>query len=157
MLAPALKLVFCGTAASTTSAKERAYYAKPGNRFWPTLYRAGITPREFRPQEFGALLDLGIGLTDLCKTHCGTDAELPPDAFDVGAFEKKIRRFAPRMVAFTSKNAGRAVLGYQPDYGLQAETIGATQLFVLPSPSGLATKFFDVSHWQALARELHRK
>jgi len=43
------------------------------------------------------------------------------------------------------------LLGHQPDYGLQRERIGKTRLFVLPSPSGLATRFFDPGIWQTLA------
>jgi len=66
----------------------------------------------------------------------------------------KIGEYRPRIVAFTSKNAGREVLGRQPEYGFQPELIGSkgtTRLFVLPSPSGLATKFFDIRVWQLLA------
>ncbi len=155
LLAPNLKLVFCGTAASTKSAADGAYYAKPGNRFWPALHQSGITPRQFAPSEFPALLTLCIGLTDLCKQYCGTDEQLPADAFDIDAFRRKIERYQPRLVAFTSKNAGRAVLGRQPAYGVQPERIGRTVLFVLPSPSGLATRFFDLREWQALAQHLH--
>jgi double-stranded uracil-DNA glycosylase len=150
-----LQLVFCGTAPSKKSAQEKAYYAKPGNRFWPTLHKTGMTPRLFAPCEYAELLTLNIGLTDLCKTHSGVDAELPDGAFDIAAFTRKIKHYQPHIVAFTSKNAGRAYLGSQPAYGWQAETIGATRLFVLPSPSGLATRFFDIRVWQLLARSLH--
>ncbi|MFM7460981.1 MAG: mismatch-specific DNA-glycosylase [Burkholderiales bacterium] len=154
LLAVDLRLVFCGTAPSTRSAAEKSYYAKPGNRFWPTLYQTGITPRLLVPSEYPALLSLGIGLTDLCKDYCGTDAQLPDNAFDGDALLAKIDQYRPRIVAFTSKNAGREVLGRQPEYGFQPEPIGSkgtTRLFVLPSPSGLATKFFDIRVWQLLA------
>ena len=151
LLVPGLRLVFCGTAPSTRSAAEKAYYAKPGNRFWPTLYQTGMTPRRFLPSDYSALLTLGIGLTDLCKVHCGTDAQLPDKAFDPDALLAKINRYQPTIVAFTSKNAGREVLKRQPDYGFQPECIGVSRLFVLPSPSGLATKFFDIAVWQLLA------
>jgi double-stranded uracil-DNA glycosylase len=154
LLVPNLKLVFCGTAPSKKSAEARAYYAKPGNRFWPSLHETGITPRRFAPHEYPSLLDLRIGLTDLCKTHSGVDADLPDDAFDVEAFHRKIQRYRPGIVAFTSKNAGAAVFGAQPAYGWQATRIGATRLFVLPSPSGLATRFFDITYWQMLVDAL---
>lgn len=155
LLQPGLRLVFCGTAASKKSAELKAYYAKPGNKFWPTLHRVGITPTQFLPDQYRRLLALSIGLTDLCKHHAGTDAQIPPDAFDAALFVEKIRHYQPSMVAFTSKNAARIVLGKQPDYGLQIETIGQTRLFVLPSPSGLATRFFDIAVWRALASEIH--
>lgn len=157
LLAPRLRVVFCGTAPSTKSAAEKSYYAKPGNRFWPALHQTRMTPRRFLPSEYPALLELGIGLTDLCKVHCGTDAQLPANPFDRDAFLEKVHQYQPDIVAFTSKNAGREVLKRQPEYGFQPERIGlngVTRLFVLPSPSGLATKFFDIRVWQLLADSL---
>lgn len=151
LLAPNLKLVFCGTAPSTASAKANAYYAKPGNRFWPTLHQVGITPHRFAPQEYPKLLTLKVGLTDLCKAHAGTDAALPEGAFDAAAFKQKMLRYQPRMIAFTSKNAAQIWLGHPVAYGLQSEKLGRSELFVLTSPSGLATRFFDVEIWRALA------
>ena len=154
LLAPDLRLVFCGTAPSKASAAAKAYYAKPGNRFWPTLHQVGITPRRFAPQEYPALLELGIGLTDLCKVHSGIDAELPGDAFDLATFHRKLKRYQPAMVAFTSKHAGQLALGRAVDYGPQEEVWGGIRLFVLPSPSGLATRFFNIIWWQELARDV---
>lgn len=150
LLAPGLRLVFCGTAASARSAAEEAYYAHPGNLFWRALFDAGLTPRLFAPTEFRHLLPLGIGLTDLAKHHSGNDAALPRDAFDAAALRRKIRRCRPRLLAFTSKNAARAVLGGALDYGMQEETFGATRLFVLPSPSGQARGHWNLQPWLAL-------
>ncbi len=155
LLAPNLKLVFCGTAPSKASAAAKAYYAKPGNKFWPTLHAVGITPRRFAPQEFPALLALGIGLTDLCKVHSGTDAELPKGAFDISALEGKLKKYQPKIVAFTSKNAAQNYFGCAVDYGWQknehAGKPALTRFFVLTSPSGLATRFFDIEIWRELA------
>jgi double-stranded uracil-DNA glycosylase len=160
LLAPSLKLVFCGTAPSRASATARAYYAKPGNRFWPTLHTVGITPQRMPPQQYQALLQLGIGLTDLCKVHSGVDAELPDDAFDLAAFRRKMRRYRPRMIAFTSKTAAQSFLGHPVEYGEQEQSpqsaLDGIRLFVLPSPSGLATRFFDIDFWHELAREFKR-
>lgn len=150
LLAPGLRLVFCGTAASARSAAEGAYYAHPGNLFWRALFDAGLTPRLFAPAEFRHLLPLGIGLTDLAKHHSGNDAALPRDAFDAAALRRKIRRCRPSLLAFTSKNAARAVLGGALDYGMQEETFGATRLFVLPSPSGQARGHWNLQPWLAL-------
>lgn len=156
LLAPNLQLVFCGTAPSKASAAARAYYAKPGNKFWPTLHQVGITPRRFTPHEYPELLKLGIGLTDLCKVHSGVDSELPADAFDLDAFRAKIGKFRPALVAFTSKNAAQSALGRHVGYGLQPDKWGRTQFFVLTSPSGLATRFFDIAIWRELAGLLNR-
>lgn len=151
LLRPGLALVFCGTAAGRRSAELGAYYAHPGNLFWRTLHAVALTPRLFAPADFEQLAPLGIGLTDLAKHHMGNDDELPRDAFDVAALRERIERHAPRLLAFTSKAAARAVLGPRAGYGLQPERIGATQLFVLPSPSGQARGHWDITHWQALA------
>jgi double-stranded uracil-DNA glycosylase len=154
LLAPQLKLVFCGTAPSRASVAAAAYYAKPGNRFWPTLHAVGFTPRRYSPQDYPQLLTLGIGLTDLCKIHSGVDSELPDDAFDLSAFQQKMMRHQPRMIAFTSKNAAQSYLQMPVAYGEHSAKLGETRLFVLTSPSGLATRFFDIDVWRALADEI---
>jgi len=155
LLQPGLALVFCGTAAGKRSAAERAYYAHPGNLFWRALFEAGLTPRLFAAAEFPLLSQFGIGLTDLAKRHSGNDDELPPDAFDAPALFARIERHAPRLLAFTSKNAARAALGHAVGYGLQRETIASTQLFVLPSPSGQARGHWDLAPWLALSELYH--
>ncbi|MGN6706787.1 MAG: mismatch-specific DNA-glycosylase [Rhodanobacter sp.] len=150
LLAPGLRLVFCGTAAGARSAAEGAYYAHPGNLFWRALFDAGLTPHVFAPAEFRQLLPLGIGLTDLAKRHSGNDAELPRDALDADTLRRKVQRCRPCLLAFTSKNAARAALGRAVDYGVQEETFGATRLFVLPSPSGQARGHWSLQPWLAL-------
>src|SRR5699024_7284230 len=124
------------TAASRRSAAEGAYYAHPGNFFWRALAESGITPRRYAPHEFRQLLELGIGFTDLAKYHSGNDSQLPRDAFDVTALHARLRRHAPGVVAFTSKNAARAALGHATGYGLQEAGIACSDVFILPSPSG---------------------
>lgn len=155
LLQPGLALVFCGTAAGRRSAAERAYYAHPGNLFWRALFEVGLTPRLLVPPEFPLLLDYGIGLTDLAKRHSGNDDELPRDAFDAPALVAKIERHAPRLLAFTSKNAARSALGHAVGYGLQDETIDDTRLVVLPSPSGQARGHWDLAPWLALSELYH--
>jgi TDG/mug DNA glycosylase family protein len=151
VLRPGLSLVFCGTAAGRRSADEQAYYAHPGNMFWRALFTAGLTPRLLSPAEYPLLSGYGIGLTDLAKQHAGNDDELPRDAFDLRALRAKIERYIPGVVAFTSKAAARAALGRAAGYGLQPECIGASRLFVLPSPSGQARGHWDLAPWLALS------
>ncbi|HEX7339071.1 MAG TPA: mismatch-specific DNA-glycosylase [Rhodanobacteraceae bacterium] len=152
VLQPGLALVFCGTAPSRRSAAEHAYYAHPGNYFWRTLFAAGIIPEPLAAAEFRRLPEFGIGLTDLAKHASGNDDQLPDDAFDAASLHAKIMRFAPRVVAFTSKNAAQAALGHAVTYGGQADRIGTTRTFVLPSPSGQARRFWDIGPWRELAR-----
>lgn len=154
VLAPDLRVVFCGTAPGTRSARERAYYAHPGNYFWRTLYEIGLTPRRLQPSEFLEVLEYGIGLTDVAKRHYGADHELPDDAFDAAALRRKLARYKPRIVAFTSKNAARAGLGTKAalfEYGEQSTLIEHSRVFVLPSPSGQARGFWDIGPWRELA------
>ncbi len=149
-----LRLVFCGTAPSRRSAAVGAYYAHPGNRFWHALAACGLTPRLYVPRQFRELLDLGIGFTDLAKHHSGNDADLPRDAFDAVDLRAKLLRHAPGTVAFTSKRAGGAAAGHPVDYGLQGWTIGTCDVFVLPSPSGQARRYWDIGPWRELARHV---
>lgn len=155
-LAPDLKLWFVGTAAGPMSAAKGQYYAHPGNRFWRTLHETGITPRRFAPQEFPLLLDLGVGLTDFCKTGWGVDADIARDLFDVEGFRRKVKRLKPRALAFTSKTAASLWLARATgriSHGRQATKDGM-DVFVLPSPSGLATSYWSIEPWREAANFL---
>ncbi len=77
VLEPGLKVVFCGTAAGTVSARRGAYYAHPQNKFWRVLFAVGLTPRLVRPEEYRELPQWGLGLTDIAKHVSGMDRELP--------------------------------------------------------------------------------
>ena len=156
LLADGLAIVFCGSAAGHASARAGAYYAGPGNRFWPTLHATGLTPRQFRPREFREILGLGIGLTDMAKTVSGADAALPAGADDAAGLGQKIERYQPACLAFVGKRAGRAFLARPVEYGPQPEAVGHTGLFVLPSPSGAARRWWDESWWHALAARVAR-
>ena len=156
VLAPNLRVVFCGTAAGTRSAREGAYYAHPGNYFWRTLFEIGLTPRRLSPQEFPQVLEYGIGLTDLAKLHFGADHELPNDAFDAASLKRKLARHKPAIVAFTSKNAAFGYFGRVLAYGEQAESIAASRVFVLTSPSGQARRFWNIQPWRQLAEAVTR-
>jgi TDG/mug DNA glycosylase family protein len=157
VLEPGLNVVFCGTAPSEASRARGAYYAHPGNRFWPTLAAIGLTPHQLRPEEYTQLPAFGIGLTDVSKTASGQDATLRPHDFDRQGLRLRIELAQPRFLAFTSKRAAREFLGRAVDYGPQAEKVGATALFVLPSTSGLATRFWDERWWRELAAACSRE
>lgn len=159
LLAPNLRLWFVGTAAGPRSAAEGAYYAHPGNRFWAALHEAGITPRRFAPHEFPQLAALEIGLTDFCKTDWGVDAVIPRETFDRAGFAKKVARLKPAGLAFTSKTAASLWLQRPTgriSIGRQADDEGPT-VFVLPSPSGLATSYWSLEPWREAARFLRER
>jgi TDG/mug DNA glycosylase family protein len=159
VLAPGLRVVFCGSAAGTVSARRGAYYAHPQNRFWATLHEVGLTPRLLVPEEFRTLPLYGIGLTDLAKHVSGSDASLPRNADDPEGLRERIQTAAPRIIAFNGKRpAGvffRALFGIRAlGYGPQAQAIGATAIIVLPSTSPSARAFWTVAPWRALARAI---
>jgi len=156
LLEKGLLVVFCGSAAGTVSAKKQAYYAGPGNKFWPALFETGLTPRLFAPEEYSLLPALGIGFTDMAKHVYGSDASLPKDADDPHRVLDEISKFKPKALAFVGKRSAQVFFKTHfskknMPYGLQSETIGKTRIFVLPSPSGLAIRYWDIAPWQSLA------
>jgi double-stranded uracil-DNA glycosylase len=156
MLAPGLGVIFVGTAAGRMSAARGEYYAHPGNRFWRTLHEIGLTPRLFEPREFHDLRALGIGLTDMSKLGAGMDHQIAKHEFDPAQFERNVRHYRPRSIAFTSKKAASVWLGQSAtstlQYGRRAPTTpDFPTVFVLPSPSGAARSYWNVEPWQELA------
>ena len=152
LLRPGLEVVFCGTAAGTASARAKAYYAGPGNAFWRTLFATGLTPRQLAPSEYERLLGFGIGLTDLCKVRHGSDAEVGTEEFDVDGLRGRIAAVEPVYLAFNGKNSARGALEREVQIGPQEEQIGGAAVWVLPSTSAAARRYWDIDPWQELAR-----
>lgn len=151
VLSPGLTAVFCGTAVGAVSALRRAYYAGPGNAFWPALFSVGLTPRLLAPEEYGILPQFHLGLTDLAKTVSGADRILARRHFARDSLIDKMEQYRPKVLAFTSKRAAEEFLGRAASYGLQTTRTGDTLLFVLPSPSGAARGHWDLAPWRELA------
>ena len=140
IIAPNLRVLFCGINPSVYSAVVGHHFARPGNRFWPTLFAAGFTPRLFRPSEDEELLTYGYGITNIVERATVAAADLTADELAMGGqqLRARVEQYKPRVLAVlgisayrTAFNQPRAVLGQQP------ETIGTTLLYVLPNPSGL--------------------
>ncbi len=151
--------MFCGSAAGNVSAARGAYYAHPQNRFWRTLHEVGLTDRLLAPEEFRLLLRRRIGLTDIAKHEFGGDAELSREADDPVALRDRVLRVRPRILAFTAKRPAQVFLrhvfhGRSVAYGLQDETLDGIRLFVLPSTSPAAMRYWDIGPWRALAKLL---
>jgi TDG/mug DNA glycosylase family protein len=155
ILVPGLRVVFCGTAPAEASARVGYYYAGPGNCFWKTLHKIGLTGgRVLKPAEFESLPRYGIGLTDLAKHAVGTDDRIDGADFDVAGLRAKMLEYHPWILAFNGKNAARGFLGRPVDYGVQSEHIDATELFVLPSTSAAAQKHWTLTPWLQLTARL---
>jgi TDG/mug DNA glycosylase family protein len=140
VIAANLHVLFCGINPGLYSGATGHHFARPGNRFWPTLYRAGFTPRLLAPSEERELLPLGCGITNLVARATATADELEPDELLAGRrkLEARVKRYRPRTVAILGIGAyrmafqqPRAVLGPQP------ESLAGAALWVLPNPSGL--------------------
>lgn len=160
LLRPELKVVFCGTAAGNHSAEQGFYYADPRNRFWSALADAGFTDEELKPKEYLRLLDFGIGLTDLAKHVHGLDNDLSASTFDAAGLMDRIRRVVPVALAFNGKKAASIFLNRRTcdvTYGRQHQTLGATAIYVLPSTSAAARKYWSSEPWSRLARDIANK
>lgn len=120
------------------------HFGRPGNRFWPTLHKAGFTPRLFHPSEQLELLKLGCGITNVVARATAAADELTPAELVEGGriLEKKVRKFEPRYLAIVGIGAYRTAFARpKAKMGLQDETIGETKIWVLPNPSGLNANY----------------
>ncbi|AJY46069.1 mismatch-specific DNA-glycosylase [Martelella endophytica] len=156
LLAPNLRIVFCGTAKGIISARTGSFYANPSNRFYRTLHDTGLTDRQVDPKAFGDLLGFGIGLTDLNQRESGMDKVLSAEHFDIEAFRQKMVAFRPGVIAFTSLNAARIYFGDRKiAAGLQSKKLENIPIFALPSTSGANGHWTkDRHHWYQLAETL---
>nr|WP_246580870.1 mismatch-specific DNA-glycosylase [Deinococcus aestuarii] len=153
-MAEGLTLVLVGTAPSRISARARAYYANPENKFWRVLHEVGLTPRQLAPREYPTLPTYGIGLTDVAKRHSGVDAALPGEAWAPDALRAKLRHYRPAVVAFTSKRGASETLGLPTGklpYGPHLLPLEGAEVWVLPSTSPLGHNHFQLGPWRALA------
>jgi TDG/mug DNA glycosylase family protein len=144
LIAQNLKVLFCGINPGLYSAAVRHHFARPGNRFWPTLHRAGFTPRQLSPFEERELLDLGYGITNVVERGTAAADELTSDELASGAtaLRRKIKRYRPKFFAILGIGAYRTGFNRpKAAMGLQDETIGETKIFVLPNPSGLNANY----------------
>ena len=140
ILGSAMRVLFVGINPSLRSAEVGHHFARPGNRFWPTLHAAGFTPRLLRPDEDAELPAYGIGVTNIAARPTRAAAELSHDELRAGAAELEavVRTYAPRLVTVVGLTAYRTAFDRpKAAMGLQPETIGARPVWVLPNPSGL--------------------
>ena len=155
VIGPGLRVLFCGINPGLYSGVTGHHFARPGNRFWPTLHRSGFTPRQLSPSEERELLAWDLGITNLVARTTAVASELEPDEFVAGGkrLRRKVHRYAPHFLAVLGMTAYRVAFhDKDATVGLQELTIGATRVWVLPNPSGLN------AHYQlpALADEFRK-
>ena len=137
---PGLRVLFVGINTSLRSAEVGHHFARPGNRFWPTLYAAGFTPRPLAPAEDGLLPTFGVGIVNFVSRPTRAASELTVDELRAGGgcLEAIVREWQPRLVAVVGVVAYRAAFARpNADMGLQDEPVGGRPVWVLPNPSGL--------------------
>jgi len=140
VLAPGLRVLFCGINPGLYTAAIGHHFGRPGNRFWPTLHAAGITPRLFSPYDERELLPLGYGITNLVARATATADQLRPEELVAGGvrLRAKVKRSGPRCLAVLGVTAYRGAFGRpQAALGRQVEPLGEAVVWVLPNPSGL--------------------
>lgn len=140
VIAPHLGVLFCGINPGLYSGATGHHFARPGNRFWPVLHRAGFTERLLAPAEERTLLRYGFGVTNLVARSTAAADELTKAELVAGRrrLQAKAIRYEPRIVAVLGVGAYRAAFGRpKATIGLQPESLGRAAVWVLPNPSGL--------------------
>src|SRR5215210_5160554 len=85
LVADDLRVLFVGINPSNCSGAASLHFASPGNRFWPTLHRAGYTDRQLRPDERDELLKLGLGISNLVNRATARADQVGPAELRAGA------------------------------------------------------------------------
>jgi TDG/mug DNA glycosylase family protein len=137
VLAPGLRVVFCGINPGRVSAAAGAHFANPRNDFWRLLHAARLTPSLLAPAQQRELIPLGLGVTNAAlRTTPGSGdlrrADFAGSAERLGRLAEELR---PAWLAFVGKEAYRGAFGERPALGLQQRRLAGTRLHVLPSTS----------------------
>jgi TDG/mug DNA glycosylase family protein len=153
VLAPGLRVVFCGINPGRRSAAAGAHFANPRNDFWRLLHDAGFTPRLLAPQEQHELAAFGFGLTNAASRTTAGSGDLRRGDFSGAAerLERIAEQLNPAWIAFVGKEAYRGAFGQRPELGVQERRLEETQLFVLPStsPANAAVPYEERLRWFA--------
>ena len=159
VIAPDLRVLFCGINPGLYTAAVGHHFARPGNRFWPALYQSGFTDRLLSPFQEHELLDRGLGITNVVAHATASASELSKEDFVKGGqrLRRKVRRYRPRILAVLGVGAYRGAFA-QPraTIGEQNERLADARVWVLPNPSGLNANY-QLPDLVKLFRELRRR
>jgi double-stranded uracil-DNA glycosylase len=140
VIAPGLRVLFCGINPGLYSGATGHHFARPGNRFWPSLHLSGFTPRRLAPWEEGELLGYGLGITNLVARTTAKASELSDAELRAGgaALADRVSRYRPRWLAVLGVTAYRQAFGLRVGaVGPQDSGLGSARVWLLPNPSGL--------------------
>ena len=144
LVAPDLRVLFCGINPGMRSGELGLHFARPGNRFWKLLQAGGFTTSVLAPAEQHGLPALGIGITNLVERVTAAASEVSTAELRAGAalLETKVQRLHPRCVAVLGLQAYRTAFRRpRAAIGLQPELLGPARLWLLPNPSGLQARY----------------
>jgi TDG/mug DNA glycosylase family protein len=146
LVGPGLRLLFVGINPGLWTAAAQAHFARRGNRFYPALFRAGITDRVidasagYRPEDLAHLHERGVGITNLVPYATARADEIPPADLlaAVGPLTAKVAALRPAAVAVLGVTAYRTAFARpRARAGRQDGGLAGAQLWVAPNPSGL--------------------
>ena len=144
ILGSGLDVIFCGLNPGASAASAGHNFSSRSNRFWTVLHLAGFTDVRLQPQDERRLLEYGCGITAVVGRPTKRADEVLSEEFRKArvGFETKIRRYAPRSIAFLGKRAFSIMID-QPKvhWGRQPMDFAGTMSWVLPNPSGLNRSF----------------
>lgn len=139
-----LKVLFCGINPGLYSGAVGHHFARPGNRFWPALYKAGFTDRLLSAFEEKELLKSDYGITNIVRRSTANASELSSSELKEGAkrLTRTVLKYKPRITAVLGVDAYRKAFDRREAVlGLQSERIGTSALWILPNPSGINAHF----------------
>ena len=146
LIGPGCRLLFVGINPGLWTAATGAHFARPGNRFYPALLRAGIVDRRIDPSaglsdaDRDLLVERGVGITNLVARATARADELTSDELRAGAARLRatVARVRPRVVAIAGITAYRKAFGVRTArVGRQPADFEGAALWVVPNPSGL--------------------
>jgi TDG/mug DNA glycosylase family protein len=144
ILAHGLDVIFCGVNPALSAAADGHNFSNRSNRFWSVLHLAGFTDTRLRPDDERRLLEYGCGITAVVRRPTKRADEVLAEEFRRArpAFEAKMRRYAPRAIAFLGKRAVSAMIARsEVGWGRFSPDFAETMAWVLPNPSGLNRNF----------------
>ncbi|HEU4697733.1 MAG TPA: G/U mismatch-specific DNA glycosylase [Gemmatimonadales bacterium] len=144
LVAPDLKVLFCGINPGLYTAAVGHHFAGPSNRFWKVIHLAGFVEQPITAFEEAVLLPRGYGITNVVPRATARADELAPAEFVAGGrrLAAQVRRWRPRILAVLGVGAYRTAFARpKAVVGPQDERLGATRLWVLPNPSGLNANY----------------
>ena len=144
VIAPNLRVLFCGINPGLYTAAVGHHFARPGNRFWPALFQSGFTQRQLSPFDERELLESGIGISNVVPHATASAVELTREDLIAGGrtLATKVKRYRPRIVAILGFGAYRSAFDKpKAVVGEQDEPIHDARVWVLPNPSGLNANY----------------